>query len=256
MEDVKGKVAVVTGAANGIGLALCRRLGREGARIAAADMDEAALEAAVSTLRSDGIDAAGFITDVGHASDLERLAQETKRAFGPADIVCNNAGTVSIGTAWETDVESWERVLRVNLWSVIHAIRVFIPEMIERKQPAHFNCTSSMAGLLPMATIAPYDASKAGVCAILEALHQELHEADHTHVEVSVLCPGSVTTRLTPPEIAPPTALSPDTVADIAIKGIQRGDFWILTQPLYDDRIRRHAENKITGQSPEYSKNL
>jgi NAD(P)-dependent dehydrogenase (short-subunit alcohol dehydrogenase family) len=256
MERLSGKVAVITGAASGIGFALSRRLGREGALIAAADVDAAALDAAVASLRSEGANAVGIVTDVGCAADVERLADETRSAFGPVDIVCNNAGTVSIGASWETAPEDWERVLRVNLWSVVHAIRVFIPEMIRRKEPAHLNSTSSMAGLLPMPSIAPYDASKAGVCAISEALYQELQTAGHTHVEVSVLCPGSVVTRMSRPATRPPTALSAETVADITVDGIRTGRFWILTQPLYHDRIRRHAEGKIAGTAPEVSENV
>jgi short-subunit dehydrogenase len=128
--------------------------------------------------------------------------------------------------------------------------------MIRRKEPAHFNSTASMAGVLPMASIAPYDASKAGVCAVSEALHQELQAAGHTHVEVSVLCPGSVITRMSRPDIRPASALSAERVADITLEGMRAGRFWILTQPLYYERIRHHAEAKIAGTAPERSVNL
>lgn len=256
MDVLEGKVAVVTGAASGMGLAIARRLAAEGARVLAADIDDDRLAVAVAGLREAGLEVSGVPTDVGSRAGIEALAVAAARLYDAPDIVCNNAGTVSLGSAWETSLEDWERVIRVNLWSVIHSVRTFIPGMIERGSPAHFTSTSSMAGLLPMATIAPYDASKAGIVAVHEALDQELRGAGHDHVEVSVLCPGSVVTGMSPPELSAPSALQPEDVAEMVLAAIRERRFWILTQPLYFERLREHVERTIDGRPPEFSLNL
>ncbi|MEJ5254714.1 MAG: SDR family NAD(P)-dependent oxidoreductase [Acidimicrobiales bacterium] len=194
MEQLSGKVAVVTGAASGIGLALARSFAGEGMRVVLADIDEATLNAAVDELRGGGAEVIGVPTDVADGVAVEALLEATVDAFGTAHVVCNNAGVGAGGLLTGLDVKDWEWVLGVNLWGVIHGMRVFLPLLIEQNE-GHIVNTASVAGLFAAPFMAPYCATKYAVVAISECAYNEL-AMQGSQVGVSVLCPAWVRTNI------------------------------------------------------------
>jgi NAD(P)-dependent dehydrogenase (short-subunit alcohol dehydrogenase family) len=196
MQDFTDKVAVVTGAASGIGRALADRFAAEGMKVVLADVDEPRLTAAASELEAAGAGVLPVPADVSRAAEVERLAERALRAFGAVHVVCNNAGVATPpGRAWEKTLDEWELVLGVNLWGVIHGIRVFLPILLAQETEAHVVNTASAAGLIALPFAADYFASKHAVVSISEALHLELAQLG-ARVKVSVLCPGFVKTRI------------------------------------------------------------
>ena len=194
MQDLEGRVAVVTGGASGIGLALSRRFAAEGMRVVIGDVEVAALEAAVTELRDGGAKVIGVPTDVTDAEQVEELARAAEREFGAIHVACNNAGVGAGGLSWEAPLETWQWVIGVNLWGVIHGIRSFVPRLIET-DAGHVVNTASVAGLVAAPFMGPYNVSKHGVVALSETLHHEL-ALMAPHVKVSVLCPAWVNTRI------------------------------------------------------------
>ena len=196
MKDLKGKVAVVTGAASGIGRALAERFVVEGMKVVLADVEEDALKKAVSELDDAGADVLAVRTDVSKLADVEALARVTLDAFGAVHVVCNNAGVAGpIGPLWTQRPEDWQWVLGVNLWGVIHGIRVFVPILLAQGDEGHVVNTASIAGLLAIPNTGPYTASKHAVVAVSETLHHELALVG-AKIRVSVLCPGFVRTAI------------------------------------------------------------
>ena len=194
MQDFAGKVAVVTGGASGIGLGLATRFAAEGMRLVLADIEDGALEAAAQGLRESGAEVLAVQTDAGDAASMDNLGERTLDHYGAVHIVCNNAGVGTHGRMWELSVNDWEFVLRVNLWGVIHGVRVFAPHLIEQDE-GHIVNTASMAGLVSVAGAGPYNVSKHGAVTLSETLSAELRDAG-SNVGVSVLCPGLVATNL------------------------------------------------------------
>ena len=194
MQDFAGKVAVVTGGASGIGLGMATRFAAEGMRLVLADIEEGALEAAAQGLRASGAEVLAVQTDAGDAASMDNLGARTLDHYGAVHIVCNNAGVGTHGRMWELSVNDWEFVLRVNLWGVIHGVRVFAPHLIEQDE-GHIVNTASMAGLVSVAGAGPYNVSKHGAVTLSETLSAELRDAG-SNVGVSVLCPGLVATNL------------------------------------------------------------
>jgi len=262
MKLAAGHVAVVTGGASGIGLGMAKHFASNGMRIVLADIEVAALDAAVTELSGSGAEVIGVQTDVSQADQITALADRAYERFGAVNIVCNNAGVVNRGAAWELSLEDWEWVIGVDLWSVIHGVREFLPRMLEGGEAGHIVNTASMAGLLSFPMISPYDVAKSGVVALSEALWHELHHRN-APIGVSVLCPGLVATRIgasarnkpgAPPPAAPTgpapvstrnpdaTAMQPSEVAQHVAEAIESEQFWILTHPAYDDFVRRRAE--------------
>ncbi|HEX8789344.1 MAG TPA: SDR family NAD(P)-dependent oxidoreductase, partial [Polyangiaceae bacterium] len=132
MRDLKGKVAVVTGAASGIGRAMAERFAREGMKVVLADVEEKPLAEAVEAIGKGGADAVGVRTDVSKREDIEALARKTFERFGTAHVVCNNAGVGAGGLGWQQALSDWEWTIGVNLWGVIHGVRAFVPRMVEQ----------------------------------------------------------------------------------------------------------------------------
>ena len=259
LED--GQVAVVTGGASGIGLGMAKHFASKGLRLVLADIEVAALDAAVTELSDAGADVVGVQTDVSNADQVATLADRAYERFGAVNVLCNNAGVVNRGTVWELSLADWEWVIGVDLWSVIHGAREFVPRMLEGGEPGHVVNTASMAGLLSFPNIAPYDVAKSGVVALSEALSHDLRRRNAS-IGVSVLCPGLVATRIgasdrnrpgaepTGPPSAPapistrhPDAktMQPAQVAQHVADAIESDQFWILTHPAYDDYITRRA---------------
>lgn len=194
MEDLTGKVAVITGGASGIGRALADRFAQAGMRLVLADIETAALATAVDGLCSAGADAIGVPTDVSDAAAVDALRDEALSRFGAVHVVCNNAGVAGGGRSWEVPLDVWRWVLDVDLWSVIHGIRSFVPLLREQGE-GHVVNTASAAGLTTTPGMGPYNVAKHGVVALSETLHHEL-AMEGSAVGVSVLCPGFVRTRI------------------------------------------------------------
>ena len=248
MQDLHGKVVVVTGGASGIGHALARRFASEGARIVLGDVEAAALDLAVGELRAAGAEVEGFVTDVTDPAQMQALADATIARFGAVDVFCNNAGVGGGGLSWEMPLSTWEWVIGVNLWGVIHGVRSFVPLLMQQPE-AHIVNTASVAGLVAAPFMGPYNASKPAVVAVSETLHHELTMVA-PHVKVSVLCPGWVNTKIAESarnrpghlqeDVVPGDAsallrdviekgMPPEDVAGKVLDAIRDDSFWILT---------------------------
>jgi NAD(P)-dependent dehydrogenase (short-subunit alcohol dehydrogenase family) len=277
MKQFKDKVAVVTGAASGIGRALADRCAREGMRVVLADVEAPALARAEAELREAGADVLAVLTDVSQATDVEALAQRTLDAYGAVHLLCNNAGVSAGSTAWESTVNDWRWVIGVNLWGVLHGVRVFVPIMLEQDAESHIVNTASVAGLISYAPDAPYHVTKHAIVALSEKLYYDLAWRG-ARVHVSVLCPGLVHTQIMdaarnrPPALrnAPSTTtltpeveaaleayrqaieagMSPSKVADCVFQAIVDRQFYILTHPEFKPMIEARMAALVDGQNP------
>ena len=249
MQHFDGKVAVVTGGASGIGLALGRRFAAEGMKVVLADIEKQALDDAVDQLRATDAEVHGVVTDVSDGDQVQALADEAVARFGAVHVVCNNAGVGAGGSAWDMPLSTWQWVLGVNLWGVIHGIRAFVPILLQQEEGYLVN-TASVAGLVAAPYMAPYNASKHAVVAISESVHHELAFAG-AHVKVSVLCPAWVKTRIAESARNRPADLrddgdaaaggaavlqqlidqgiEPDVVAEKVLAAMRAEQFWIFT---------------------------
>jgi NAD(P)-dependent dehydrogenase (short-subunit alcohol dehydrogenase family) len=193
VENFEGRKAVITGGANGIGFATAREFARRGARVMLADIDQSALDDAVTTLRADGVDAHGVVCDVRKLDDVGRLADEAFRTFGDVHVVFNNAGIAYAGPIDQTSHDDWRFVIDVDLWGPIHGVEAFLPRLIAQNADSHMVFTSSFAGLIPNVGLGPYCVAKYGVVALAETLAREVRP---NGIGVSVLCPMIVETNL------------------------------------------------------------
>ena len=191
MQDLKDRVAVITGAASGIGLALAERFAHERMKVVLADVEDGALRVAEEKIRATGADVLAVKTDVSRWESMERLADAAYERFGAAHIVCNNAGVggtgVFVGGIWDRDPAEWQWVMGVNLWGVIHGVHAFLPRMLREGHEGHIVNTASAAGIGYGNGI--YGVTKHAVVALSEAVHTQL-QAARAKVGVSVVCPG------------------------------------------------------------------
>ena len=204
IEDFAGKTAVLTGAGSGFGLE-CARIGaRRGMRLVLVDVQQDALDAAAAEMRAAGCEVLARRVDVADAAQMEQLAAEVQQHFGAPHLVFNNAGVGAGGLVWENSAREWEWVLGVNLWGVVHGVRLFTPMMLAAAEadPAwrgHIVNTASMAGLLNPPNMGIYNVSKHAVVSLSESLYQDLSLVT-TQVGASVLCPYFVPTGITSSE--------------------------------------------------------
>ena len=206
MKIEQGDVAVVTGAASGIGFALAEHFAKAGCNIVAADVDQRALDEATTSLGHHGTEVIGVRTDVSKDGEVHHLAQETLDRFGGVHIVCNNAGVTARTDPWIGPITAWEWVFGVNVWGVVHGVRAFLPHLVLGGR-GHIVNTASLAGILP--GFDPiYDATKHAVVALSEDLYQNLRVAGMP-VGISVLCPGWVSTNIVDADRNWPTELGP-----------------------------------------------
>ncbi|MBK5224667.1 MAG: SDR family NAD(P)-dependent oxidoreductase [Acidimicrobiia bacterium] len=194
MDDLTGKVAVVTGGASGIGRAMVDRFAADGMRIVIGDIEEAVLETTVAELRERGTEVVGVVVDVSDPASMQSLADEALDVFGGWHVVCLNAGVGAGGPIWEVPIADWEWVLGANLWGIVHGLRSFVPGLVEQDE-GHVVITASLAGLVAGANLGPYNASKFAAVAIGETLQADL-SAVASGVGVSILCPAWVNTRI------------------------------------------------------------
>jgi NAD(P)-dependent dehydrogenase (short-subunit alcohol dehydrogenase family) len=269
VEHLQGRVAVVTGAASGLGLAMSNRFAQAGMKVVLADIEAGPLDAAVRELRAGGHDAIGVVTDVADPGAVDRLAAAAFDAHGRVHVLCNNAGVVKRARVWELTLDDWRWVLGVDFWSVVYGVRAFVPRMLEQAEGGHVVNTSSMAGLLPMPNLGAYAAAKSAVLALSLSLQTEFDQLE-SPLGVSVLCPGFIATGITssgrnrpagladeaPPPNVPRTtagAVATLTAADVAeqvVEAIISHRFWILTHAAYQTVIRQHAAGIGTAARP------
>src|SRR5262245_1822463 len=195
LTELEGRIAVVTGAASGMGRAFAQRFAEEGMRVVLADVERDALDRAVGELRAEGHDARGVPTDVSRRDAVERLAAQTLDAFGAVHLVCNNAGVEGYldGPIWEATDNDWRWTMGVNLWGVVHGVRTFLPIMLAQDADGHMVNTASMTAVVSGRNM--YAVSKHAVLALTETIHAQLVERE-ARVGVSALCPGMIATRL------------------------------------------------------------
>ena len=272
---------VITGGASGIGKALAFRFGEEGHDIIIGDVEEAALEIAISELRSEEILATGIVVDVSDLDSVRSFRDQIFSEFSPPYILCLNAGVGAGGSISESSVLDWEWVLGVNLWGVIYGLNTFLPFM-EDNNNGHIIITSSIAGHLSYPNMGVYNASKHAVLSIAETLCYELQEKG-IEVGVSVLCPGLVKTNILDSERNRPEiltsnvslnepddqdtrkeavreiynlALDPDSVADLVFKAVESKQFYIFTENTFQDAIKtRHRDIELV-RNPMLGANL
>ena len=189
------KVAVITGAASGIGRGLAERFAAEGMKVVLADVEEEALAKLEADLKAKDATVLTVRTDVSNATEVENLAVQTLEAFGAVHILCNNAGVVCSRPVWEHTLADWEWVLGVNLWGVIHGIRSFVPRMLAQGNECHIVNTASILGLVSGSGEGIYKVSKHGVVVLSETLADELAQKG-ANIQVHVLCPGWVRTGI------------------------------------------------------------
>ena len=286
MQQLSGRVAVVTGAASGIGLAMARRFGEEGMSVVLSDVEESALAKAVATLEGEGHRATGVRCDVRSQQSVDDLRDAALKEFGAVHVVCNNAGVARApggGYMWEYDLNDWEWILSVNVMGVVHGIRSFVPLLLEQGDEGHIvNTSSGNGGLSPLRGLPIYAASKSAVTQISECLWGQL-EAVTDAVGVSVLYPGpkALDTGLWTAERNRPTGLASskprptqtmdglqkfmadagvafeltplDEIADFVVHGIREKRFWLIPEGDNGDQtIRARAESMIARGAPEY----
>jgi len=279
--NLADKTAVITGAASGIGLAAVERFLKAGMKVVMADIDADSIDKQVSRLKSEGHPVEGKVTDVTSESSVRELAEFAQSKFGNIHIFFNNAG-IGGGAAddkslWETSISDWKWVLDINVWGIIHGIRVFTPLMLAHQQEGHIINTASKAGLTFGTSL--YSTSKHTVLALTEALYVQLKQVN-SNLGVSVLCPGAVNTNLksNSNRIRPVDALSdeisklsnqdksfqstnfmstyqntvqtrmaaglePAEMAEILMQGLESGDFYILPNRLEDAGVNERFKN-------------
>ena len=275
MKDFQGKVAVITGGASGLGRAMADRFAREGMRIVLADVEPNALAKTEAEMKAAGAKVIGVRTDVSKAAEVEALAQKTLAAFGAVHLLANNAGVAEGGNVWDNTVADWEWVLGVNVWGVIHGVRVFTPIMLKQGGEGHIINTASVAGLLSPPGMGIYCVSKHAVVTLSECLHQDL-ALKTDKLKCSVLCPAYVPTGIADSGRNRPAALKETrqkSAADLALdaslkKAVQSGKlsaadvaqkvyeavrderFYILTHPKIKPSIQWRMEDILQERNP------
>jgi NAD(P)-dependent dehydrogenase (short-subunit alcohol dehydrogenase family) len=272
MELGAGKVAVVTGAGSGIGLALAEGFARAGCSIVLADVQEDALSAAGRQIAAHGVPTLSVVTDVSKVEQVEALAAATIERFGGVHLVCNNAGVAAKADPWFGSVDTWNWVMGVNFWGVVHGVRAFLPDIVA-SGGGHIVNTASIAGLYPGFSPS-YDASKHAVVAITEGLYRSMQLAP-VPVGVSCLCPGWVKTGLVdadrnwPAELGEPPpddpmqvvrlrylrraideGVQPRAVADLVVDAVRNSRFWVLPNPEWVELAMQRFRSIGEGRNP------
>jgi NAD(P)-dependent dehydrogenase (short-subunit alcohol dehydrogenase family) len=271
MKELKGRVAVITGAASGFGRELAILCAAEGMKLVLADIDAKNLPGTVALLPP-GTPSISVKCDVSKPESVENLARETYASFGAAHLLFNNAGVSPVGPAWSATLEDWQWTLGVNLMGVVHGIKYFVPRMLEQKDECHVVNTASVAGMLSVPGSAVYCVSKHGVVTLSECLYHDL-SIFKAKIGVSVLCPAFVNTgikdseRNRPGELAATNPLGEPfnammrkavesgklTAADVArqtMDAVKDNRFYILTHPKIKVSIEARMRDILDGRQP------
>ena len=275
MRALEGKTAVITGGASGIGLAMASRNAASGMKLALVDVEPGPLEKARKAFADAGVDVLAERVDVSEPAAMDALAARVLARFGAVHVVCNNAGVGAGGPMWELTTEDWEFAMRPNLWGVIHGVRVFAKHLIAQDE-GHIVNTASMAGLVSVPGMGPYNVTKHAVVTLSETLHHELEEAG-SKVGVSVLCPGHVNTHiwnsqrnrpddlvatgndLSSDEMRPvldgfkslmEASMAPDRVAELVHRAVLDGTFYIHTHENHRAAVEARMEAIRDGRPP------
>ena len=271
MKEFKDKVAVITGAASGIGQGLAYKCGKEGMKVVISDVNEKRLRRTERRMKREGVQVLSVVCDVSNSSDVENLAKTTMDTFGAVHLLFNNAGIAIPRLVWEYNLKDWNRVISINLMGVIHGIHTFLPIMQKQNTPCHIVNTASMEGIISRGIGgATYGVCKHAVVHLTERLAFELEENNY-NIKVSVLCPGLVKTNIflsalsnVPEEsrgtifnleemseerieelerfmVESPTMM-PEEVAEITFKAIENEELYIFTHK--DSAMRELAEER------------
>ena len=276
MKEFQGKVAVITGGASGLGRAMAERFARAGMSIVLADVEPKALAKAEAEMKAAGAKVIGVRADVSKADEVEALAQQTLAAFGGVHLVANNAGVAPLGNAWENSVADWEWTLGVNLWGVIHGVRVFTPLLLAQGGEAHIINTASVSGLISPPGSAMYNVTKHAVVTLTETLYHDL-ALRQARIGCSVLCPAYVPTGIVDSERNRPALLqnpargksaeqqareamlrkavtsgklSAADVAEKVYEAVREERFYILTHPKIKPSIQWRMEDILQERNP------
>uniref|UniRef100_A0AAU2VCS2 SDR family NAD(P)-dependent oxidoreductase n=1 Tax=Streptomyces sp. NBC_00003 TaxID=2903608 RepID=A0AAU2VCS2_9ACTN len=291
MELRQGQVAVVTGAASGIGLAMARRFAAEGLKVVLADVEEGALEKAAGQLREDGAQVLARTVDVSERDSVLALADAAYETFGAVHVLCNNAGVGSgaEGRMWEHEVNDWKWAFAVNVWGVFHGIQAFVPRMIAGGEPGRIvNTSSGDGGIAPLPTASVYAVTKSAVVTMTESLYAHL-KAEGVPIGASVLFPGPHMLRTglweshrnrperyakERPRRTPYRSLDQwesamkaagreieftpvESVAAEVVDGIRADRFWMLPASEHSDRqIRARSQSMLDRANPAYLENF
>lgn len=281
MEQIADRVGVITGAASGIGRAMAVAFAAEGMHLALADIEAEPLEETAELARAEGVNAIAMRTDVRDPEAVEHLAERTVAEFGALHLACNNAGVSGGGLTWEVDLDTWDWVLGVNLFGVIHGLRSFTPRIIA-SGGGHIVNTASMAGLTSPPGMSPYNVSKHAVVTLSESMSVEL-SMTHPEVGISVLCPGWVRTRIHEADRNRPSdpaaamdeaivvdageqaaldgmqdvvasliegGLDPAAVAAQVLEAVREARPWVLTHPEWMEMVSARTDRIIAEEPP------
>ncbi len=268
LEDLDGRVAVVTGAGSGIGRAMVTYFVEQGMRVAAADIDGSALE---ETAARSGGEVEVRPTDVTDADAVEALAAAVYDRWGAAHLVCNNAGVFQAGLSWTRSIDDWRWAFDVNLFGIINGVNAFVPRMLEAGEPGHVVNTSSVAGFVAAPMSGPYNVSKVAAFSLTECLAHDLATTG-TAVGASVLCPSAIRTGIAHTDRVRPggrvdegddaamvrealaamteSGIDPADVPPIVVEGVRAGDFLIATKPSYRDQLTTRLEALLERRLP------
>jgi NAD(P)-dependent dehydrogenase (short-subunit alcohol dehydrogenase family) len=266
MEQLEGKVAVITGGASGIGLGMARAFLRAGMKVAIADIRDDRLDKAKAALNGGG-NVLAVTVDVQERASLERAADAVETAFGKIHVVCNNAGIGAGGPLHTVSEETWQRVLNVNLNSVFHGVQVFVPRIKRHGEGGHIVNTASMTGVVPIAGSGPYGVAKAAVAVLSEILRQDLAKEG---ISVSVLAPWIVNTPIFHTNLADDDAeaiekhkarmatqwggslTEPDQVGEMVLQGIRTDELYIFNDPAARQMLERRIGKMYAALDREF----
>jgi NAD(P)-dependent dehydrogenase (short-subunit alcohol dehydrogenase family) len=242
MEQLKGRTAVVTGAASGIGLAVVEAFAAAGMHVVMADIDEETLQSHAARLTDQGAEVLAVGVDVRDPDAVERVGAAAVERFGRLHVAVNNAGVVNGGYSWELTLEEWHRVIDINLWGVVHGIRAFVPRILASGEEGHVVNTGSMASVMALGRLGPYTVAKHGVLGLSDVLRAELVSLQ-APVGVSVVMPGMIKTGMNPVGI-----VSSSTVAANVLDAIRHGRNYVFTDDHSADQVEERLRSILAAR--------
>jgi short-subunit dehydrogenase len=277
MKDFKNKVAVITGAANGIGKELAKDAALRGMKVVIADIDSENLDKVKVELEKLGAEVLSLIIDVTEYEQVEKLAKETIEKFGAVDLLFNNAGVVVPGKIWELPLKDVDYIMQSNLYSIVYGLRAFVPIMLKQDTPCHIVNVASAAGLITSPSMPTYHMTKFGNVGLSESVNYQLQEMG-SKIKMSVFCPGFIQTDLhncdkrrtekfkidenpyytsesyysglKQSDFVIKTGMPIDSIGMSVFQGIEDENFYILTHPQYNPIIGLRAKTILDGKNP------